>query len=257
MGRLQGRVAIVTGAARGLGAAAARALAIEGAAVMLTDVLESVAETAAALAQDGFQARHHSHDVTSDQEWQSVVAATISAFGEINVLVNNAGINLPGTIDDIEVDAAQQIMNVNYFGAMRGIKAVLPSMRSAGHGSIVNISSNSTRMIAGLTTAYSPTKAALALLTKNVAVACAQGGDDIRCNSIHPGPHETAMLLGDAMDGNSDAAIKLIQPMIDAIPMGRMGKPMEIGKAVAFLASDDASYITGAEIFVDGGLSLL
>ncbi|HUD31370.1 MAG TPA: SDR family oxidoreductase [Novosphingobium sp.] len=257
MGRLEGRVAIVTGAARGLGAAAARALAEDGAAVMLTDVLDGVADTAAALADEGFLTGHHRHDVTSDADWLAVMAATVSAFGEVNVLVNNAGINLPGTIDDIDVDGAQRIMDVNYFGAMRGIKAVLPSMRSAGHGSIVNISSNSTRMIAGLTTAYSPTKAALALLTKNVAVACAQGGDDIRCNSVHPGPHETAMLLGDAMDGDSGAAIKLIQPMIDAIPMGRMGKPMEIGKAVAFLASDDASYITGAEIFVDGGLSLL
>jgi 3alpha(or 20beta)-hydroxysteroid dehydrogenase len=254
MGRLERRVAIVTGAARGLGAAAARALAEEGAAVMLTDVLGSVEETAAVLASEGLKARHHRHDVTSDEDWLDVVAATVSAFGKVNVLVNNAGINLPGTIDDIDVDGAQRIMNVNYFGAMRGIKAVLPSMRSAGQGSIVNISSNSTRMIAGLTTAYSPTKAALALLTKNVAVACAQGGDDIRCNSIHPGPHETAMLLG---NGDGERAIELIKPMIAAIPMGRMGRPMEIGKAVAFLAGDDASYITGAEIFVDGGLSLL
>ena len=257
MDRLAGRVAIVTGAARGLGAAAAEALAREGAHVMLTDVLGGVADTAARLAAEGLSVAHHRHDVTSDADWQSVVAASEDAFGPVSVLVNNAGINLPATIDDLSVDGAQAVMNVNYFGAMRGIKAVLPSMRRAPAGSIINISSNSTRMIVGLTTAYAPTKAALALLTKNVAVSCAQRGDAIRCNSIHPGPHETAMLLGEDMDSGSAAAVQLIQPMVAAIPMGRMGKPMEIGKAVTFLASDDASYITGAEIFVDGGLSLL
>lgn len=255
--RLEGRIAIVTGAARGLGAATAGALALDGARVMLTDVLDSVDKTAAGLADQGLSVSHCHLDVTDDAAWAEVVIRTQSAFGEVNVLVNNAGINMAGTIDDVSVDEARRVMDVNYFGAMRGIKAVLPSMRKAGNGSIINISSNSTRMILGLTTAYAPAKAALALLTKNVAVACAQAGDAIRCNSIHPGPHETAMLLGPDMDADSDAAIRLIEPMVAAIPMGRMGKPMEIGKAVTFLASDDSSYITGAEIFVDGGLSLL
>lgn len=257
MERLSGRVAIVTGAARGLGAAAAEALAREGAQVMLTDVLDAVADTAARLADEGLGIAHHHHDVTRDEDWQAVVAATEAAFGPVNVLVNNAGINLPATIDDLAIEGAEKVMSVNYFGAMRGIQATLPSMRRSGNGSIVNIASNSTRMIVGLTAAYAPAKAALTLLTKNVAVACAQRGDAIRCNSIHPGPHETAMLLGEDMDSGSDAAVKLIAPMVAAIPMGRMGRPMEIGKAVAFLASDDASYITGAELFVDGGLSLL
>lgn len=255
MGKLDGKVAIVTGAARGLGAAAAEALAREGATVVLTDVLASVEETADLIRRAGCRAKAMHHDVTSDADWKNVVAESVAAFGEVSVLVNNAGINLPGVIDDIEAEAAKHVMDVNHFGAYRGIRAVLPSMRRAGGGAIINISSNSTRMIIGLTTAYAPAKAALALLTKNVAVHCAK--DNIRCNSIHPGPHETAMLLGEAMDASSEAAINLIQPMINAIPMQRMGKPMEIGNAVVFLASSDSSYITGAELFVDGGLSLL
>jgi 3alpha(or 20beta)-hydroxysteroid dehydrogenase len=186
-----------------------------------------------------------------------VVAETVGRFGEVNVLVNNAGINVPASIDDLSIDDARRVMEVNYFGAMRGIQAVLPSMRRSGNGSIVNMSSNSTRMIIGLTAPYAPAKAALALLTKNVAVHCAQAGDAIRCNSIHPGPTETPMLFGPEMDKSGDAAIRLIEPMVAAIPMQRMGQPPEIGAVVAFLASDDSSYMTGAELFVDGGLSLL
>jgi 3alpha(or 20beta)-hydroxysteroid dehydrogenase len=257
MGKLDGRVAIVTGAARGLGAASAEALCAEGAAVMLTDVLGQIDETAAALAARGYKAAACRHDVTSDADWAAVVAETVGRFGEANVLVNNAGINVPASIDDLSIDDARRVMEVNYFGAMRGIQAVLPSMRRSGNGSIVNMSSNSTRMIIGLTAPYAPAKAALALLTKNVAVHCAQAGDAIRCNSIHPGPTETPMLFGPEMDKSGDAAIRLIEPMVAAIPMQRMGQPPEIGAVVAFLASDDSSYMTGAELFVDGGLSLL
>ncbi len=257
MGKLDGRVAVVTGAARGLGAASAEALCAEGAAVMLTDVLDQVAGTAAALVAKGYKAASCHHDVTSDDDWARVIAETVAAFGEANVLVNNAGITIAASIDDITIEDAKRVMEINYFGPMRGIKAVLPSMRRSGSGSIINISSNSTRMIIGITAPYAPTKAALALLTKNVAVHCAQAGDAIRCNSVHPGPHETPMLLGADMGAGDDTAIKLIGPMVQAIPMRRMGKPPEIGTVVAFLASDESSYMTGAELFVDGGLSLL
>lgn len=257
MGRLDGRVAIVTGAARGLGAASAAALCAEGAAVMLTDILDEVTDTAAALSAKGYRAAASRHDVTSDADWARVAEDTIKRFGEINVLVNNAGITIAATIDEIDIEDAKRVMEINYFGPMRGIKVVLPSMRRAKTGSIINISSNSTRMIIGITTPYAPTKAALALLTKNVAVSCAQAGDPIRCNSVHPGPHETPMLFGPDMGAGDGAAIKLIEPMVQAIPMKRMGKPPEIGAVVAFLASDDSSYMTGAELFVDGGLSLL
>lgn len=257
MGKLDGRVAIVTGAARGLGAASAEALCAEGCAVMLADVLDQVTETAQALATKGYRTAACHHDVTSDADWDRVVSETIRQLGDINVLVNNAGITLAASIDDITIDDARRVMEINYFGPMRGMKAVLPSMRRTGNGSIINLSSNSTRMIIGITAPYAPAKAALALLTKNVAVHCAQAGDAIRCNSIHPGPNETPMLFGPDMDRNADAAINLIKPMVAAIPMKRMGLPAEIGSVVAFLASDDSSYMTGAELFVDGGLSLL
>lgn len=257
MGKLDGRVAIVTGAARGLGAASAAALCAEGAAVMLTDMLDQVDETAAALVAKGYKAVSLRHDVTREDDWARVVEQTVARLGEVNVLVNNAGISIAATIDDITMEQARLVMDINYFGPMLGIKTVLPSMRRAGNGSIVNISSNSTRMIISLTTPYAPAKAALALLTKNVAVHCAQVGDAIRCNSVHPGPTETAMLLGPDMGAGDDTAIRLIEPMVQAIPMKRMGKPPEIGSVVAFLASDDSSYMTGAELFVDGGLSLL
>lgn len=257
MAGLEGRVAIVTGAARGLGAASAAALCAKGAAVMLTDVLDQVDATANELAAQGFKASSLLHDVTSDADWARVVAETISQFGDINILVNNAGITQAATIDEISIDDAKHVMEINYFGPMRGIKAVLSSMRKSGNGSIINISSNSTRMIISLTTPYAPTKAALALLTKNVAVHCAQTGDNIRCNSVHPGPHATPMLLGVDMGAGDDTAIRLIEPMVQSIPMKRMGNPPEIGAVVSFLAGDDSSYMTGAELFVDGGLSLL
>jgi 3alpha(or 20beta)-hydroxysteroid dehydrogenase len=241
VGKLDGRVALVTGAARGLGAAAATALCAEGASVMLTDMRDQVDVTAAELQAKGYRAASMHHDVTKDEDWARVIDATVKQFGDIGILVNNAGITVAATIDDISMDDAKRVMEINYFGPMRGIKAVLPSMRKTGSGSIINISSNSTRMITSLTTPYAPTKAALSLLTKNV----------------HPGPHETAMPFGDDMDKSGDAAINLIEPMVAAIPMKRMGKPPEVGAVVAFLASDDSSYMTGAELFVDGALSLL
>ena len=253
--RLKGQVAIVTGAARGLGAASAGELARQGAHVMLTDILPEVQVTAEHLSAEGFSVSAEHHDVTRENDWDEIVRKTCKKFGDIQVLVNNAGINLPGTIDDVGIDDVKKVMEVNYFGAFRGIKAVLPSMRKKGRGSIINLSSNSTRMILSLTTPYAPAKAALALLTKNVAVHC--GPENIRCNSVHPGPHETAMLLGDGPNAAGDAAVNLIKPMIDAIPMRRMGKPEDVGKLVAFLASDDSGYINGAELFIDGGLSLL
>jgi 3alpha(or 20beta)-hydroxysteroid dehydrogenase len=257
MGKLDGRVAIVTGAARGIGAASAAALCAEGAAVMLTDVLGQVDDTAAALAAQGFQAAACHHDVTSDDDWGRVINETVQRFGEINILVNNAGITMAATIDDMTIEGAKLVMEIDYFGPMRGIKAALSSMRKSGNGSIINISSNSTRMIMGITAPYAPAKAALTLLTKNVAVHCAQVGDAVRCNSVHPGPAETAMLLGEDMGSGDDTAIQMIQPLIQMIPMKRMGKPPEIGSVVTFLASDDSSYMTGAELFVDGGLSML
>lgn len=253
MGRLDGRVAIVTGGARGLGAAAAAALCAEGAAVMITDVLDAEGrQHADALARGGHRVDFLHHDVREANEWSSVVAATIERFGEVNILVNNAGINLPITIEDASAEQFRSLLDVNLIGPFLGMKAVAPSMRRAGRGSIINLASNSTQMVLPLTSLYGATKAALANLSKSSAVHFARGGDDIRVNSVHPGAHATAMMSDPAV-----LAMPQVKSLVQAIPMGRMGHPSELGTVIAFLASDDSSYITASEIFADGGLTVV
>ena len=254
MARLTGKAAIVTGAARGLGAAAATALCAEGAAVMITDVLAEIGEaTAAGLRTAGYQAEFTELDVRDAASWQATVQRTLDRFGRLDCLVNNAGINFVRTIETATVDEFRAILDVNLIGPFLGMQAVIPVMKAKG-GSIVNIASNSTRKVVALTTIYGATKAGLANLTKTAAVHCASSGYGIRINSVHPGPHETEMLLG----GISQAVdIPEVRRMMEMIPMSRMGKPSEVGTVVAFLASDDASYMTGAEIFVDGGITVV
>ena len=253
MARLTGKVALVTGGARGLGAAAAAALCAEGASVVLTDVLsEEGGKTAASLNANGHQARFTEHDVRDAASWQAAVDLALAQFGRLDCLVNNAGINFPRTIETATIEEFRAILDVNLIGAFLGIKAVIPVMKAQG-GSIINISSNSTRKVFALTSIYGATKAALANLTKTTAVHCAASGYGIRVNSVHPGPHETAMLLGGLEEAADSPPLRR---MMEAIPMGRMGKPSEVGSVVAFLASDDASYMTGAEVFVDGGVTV-
>ena len=257
MSSLDGRVAIVTGAARGLGAAIAAELCARGAAVLLTDVLnEQGAETAKTLAEAGHKAVFLHHDVRDVGQWQAVVDAAASQFGDVGILVNNAGITLPASFEEASLDDFQHVLDINLLGPFLGMKAVLPSMKRTGNGSIVNISSNSTQMIIGLASLYSASKAALANLTKTAAVHCAEQNYGIRVNSVHPGPQATPMLLGEG-GSHADADLPAVRAVINAVPLKRMGLPSEIGKVVAFLASDDASYMTGAEIFVDGGLTMV
>ncbi len=256
MKRLEGRIALVTGAARGLGAATARALCEAGAAVMLTDVLEEGAATALALEHEGFKAAYMRHDVRDATQWQQAVDATIDRFGDINILVNNAGITQALTIEDATLADYQRMLDINLLGPFLGMKAVLPSMKRTGNGSIVNIASNSTQMVLALTSCYSSAKAALANLSKTAAVHCAEQGYGIRVNTVHPGPHATPMLLAGG-SAEQAAEIPQVKAVIEKIPMKRMGNPSEIGTVVAFLASDDASYMTGSEVFVDGGLTIV
>ncbi|GGC18884.1 oxidoreductase [Novosphingobium marinum] len=247
---LTGKVAIVTGAARGLGAGIAWALAENGAAVMLTDVLADEGEaTTADLREEGHSAGFRRHDVSNATEWDDAVAATISEFGRIDCLVNNAGINFVETIETATEDQFRRILDVNVVGTFIGMQKVIPHMRSVGGGSIVNISSNSTRKVVPSTTIYSSTKAAVANLTK--VVAATLGGDGIRVNSVHPGAHDTEMVRS----GLAEAPPSVREAVVRAIPMGRMGRPEETGTLVAFLVSDAASYISGGEYFVDGAIS--
>lgn len=255
MARLDGRVAIVTGAARGLGAATAKALCEDGASVLLTDVLAEGEQTAAALREAGHEAAFARHDVRSEAEWQAAVAAATAQFGEVTILVNNAGITGAMTFEEATIADYQRMVDIMMFGPLLGMQAVLPSMKRAGGGSIVNISSNSTQKVLAITSCYSSAKAGLANLSKTAAVHCAESGYNIRVNTVHPGPHATPMLLGGGTLEQA-AGIPQVKTLIDSIPMRRMGEPSEVAKVVTFLASDDASYVTAAEIFVDGGLTV-
>jgi 3alpha(or 20beta)-hydroxysteroid dehydrogenase len=250
MGLLDGKVAIVTGAARGLGFGIARAFCEAGAAVMLTDVLAEGEESAASLRREGLEAAFMTHDVTDTQAWADVVAKTVEKWGRLDSLVNNAGINFILTIEEATVEDFRRILDINLLGPFRGTQAVIPAMKASGGGSIVNISSNSTRKMVPQTTVYSATKAALANLSKTSAAHLARSGANIRVNSIHPGAHATNMIVG---DGAHSASGAMVEMLVSMIPMGRLGEPSEVGTTAVFLASDMASYITGAEIFVDGG----
>lgn len=251
MNMLDGKVAIVTGAARGLGLGIARAFCEAGAAVMLTDVLAEGEQSAAMLRAEGYRAEFVHHDVTDTTAWDMVVKTTVERWGRLDTLVNNAGINLILTIEESTVEDFRKILDVNLLGPFRGTKAAIPAMTATGGGAIINIASNSTRKMVAQTNIYSAAKAALANLSKTSAIHLARGGTGIRVNSIHPGAHATNMILGGT--GEPAPSDEMVDMLVSMIPMGRLGKPSEIGATAVFLASDMASYITGAEIFVDGG----
>lgn len=243
---LHGKVALVTGAARGIGAASARALAEAGAAVVVTDVLDADGEAlTASLREAGHVARYEHLDVSDEASWRRVVDRTIGDHGRLDVLVNNAGI---GTLLDVESETREgwdRLIAVNETGVWLGMKAVAPSMRSAGGGSIVNVSSIFGAVGGfGGSIAYHASKGAVRLMSKNAAIHWAKDG--IRVNSVHPGFIDTPM-IGEVKDTPVEAAI------LGQTPMGRLGTPEEIGSVIAFLASPAASYMTGSEVYVDGG----
>jgi 3alpha(or 20beta)-hydroxysteroid dehydrogenase len=251
---LAGKAAIVTGAARGIGAACALSLAREGAQVLLTDVLTEEGEaTAAGLREDGHRALFHHHDVSDAQQWIDIMDFALLQFGRLDVVVNNAAINLVGTIEEVTLEGFRRVLDINVLGCFLGTQQAILRMKRTGGGSIINMASNSSKNVVPLTTAYSPSKAAVANLTKVAAVHCAVERYGIRVNSVHPGPIEAPMLTGGA---ERPLEIPQVRKLVEAIPLGRMGQPREVADVVTFLASDAASYITGAEIFVDGGLTI-
>jgi len=239
MGRLDGKVAIITGAARGQGAAEARLFAAEGARVLLADILDADGEAVAA--EIGDAAAYTRLDVTDEAQWQAAVALAEQRFGPVTVLVNNAGILHFQVLHKTELSDFENVMRVNVQGVFLGMKSVVPSMTRAGGGSIVNISSTAGLVGLPYFGAYVASKWAVRGLTKTAAIDLGHKG--IRVNSVHPGGIDTPMVAGTTGDA----------PFYKRLPVPRMGSPDEAARAVLFLASDEASYIAGAELAVDGG----
>ena len=243
MPRLQDKIILITGAARGQGAAEARLFVREGARVVITDVLEVQGRQLAE--QLGNQAVFVRHDVASEADWRGAVDAAAS-LGGLHGLINNAGIYQPRTLMETDAALFEQHMRINQLGPLLGMKAVVPLMERSGGGGIVNISS-----VAGLrgspgAIAYSATKWALRGMTKAAAIDLAPR--NIRVNSIHPGPIDTPMLDVRTAEQN--------RRRLEAVPMKRMGTPEEVADLVLFLISDESRYITGAEVAIDGGATL-
>ena len=244
MTELEGKVAIVTGGARGIGAATAEALCEQGAFVFVTDVLDEGEAFAKRLASKGKCARYAHLDVTDEEQWKKLVDDIVREFGHLDILVNNAGI---GTFEDVEQETRagwDKVIAVNQTGVWLGMKHAIPAMKKNG-GSIVNVSSIFGAVGGfGASIAYHASKGAVRLMTKNVAIRYAKEG--IRVNSMHPGFIDTPMLA-------PIRGTPLEKTIEEKTPMGRLGTSAEIGDVIAFMCGPKASYMTGSEVYVDGG----
>lgn len=242
MARLQDKVIIITGAAQGMGATHARLCIEAGAKVVLTDINTEKGQALAA--ELGNQALFIQHNVTSEDDWTQVIAATQAHFGTVNVLVNNAGITQSKSILETSLDDYRRILEINQVSVFLGMKAVIPSMQASKQGSIINISS--INGLVGGAIGYTDSKFAVRGMTKAAALECAPFG--IRVNSVHPGVIATPMI----MQGDTKAAV---EAFAKSIPLRRVAQPEEVSSLVLYLASDDSSYSTGSEFIVDGGLT--
>jgi NAD(P)-dependent dehydrogenase (short-subunit alcohol dehydrogenase family) len=266
MDRVKGKVALVTGAASGIGRASALLLAKEGAAVIATDVQDDAGrDCVAKIKKEGGDAIFLHHDVANEDAWISVIAETKQRFGRLDVLVNNAGIAISTLITDMSLADWRRQQSINLDGVFLGVKHALPLMRASGGGSIVNISSLAgLKGSAGLA-GYCATKGGVRLFSKAVAMECAAARDHVRVNSVHPGIIETPIWanIANGMPGEASALKSQAganAPDLDAlssmiVPTGEKGLPEDIAAGVLYLASDDARYVTGTELVIDGGMS--
>lgn len=244
MPRLEGKVAIITGGARGMGAATSRLFAAEGAKVAITDVLE--ADGAALAAELGPAARFYRHDVADAAAWTALVAQVEQDLGPVDILINNAGILLFRTLLETSEEEFERVLKVNLVGEFLGIKAVAPGMIARGKGSIVNISSVDGMKAANGLAAYASSKWGVRGLTRVAAMELGHKG--VRVNSVHPGGVYTIMT------NPADQSKSEVDKNFQNIPLQRVGAPEEVARASLFLASDEASYLVGAEVVVDGGM---
>ncbi len=245
--RLEGKVAFISGGARGMGAAEVRLFSAEGASVAFGDVLEEEGRALEAeLAEGGGQALFLPLDVTSAEQWQAAIDAAVARFGKLDVLVNNAGVRGAGLVEDISGDEWDRVLDINAKGTFLGTRAALPALRDNGGGSIVNISSQ--LGIVGVDNSgpqYQASKGAVRIFTKATAIQYAREG--IRANSVHPGPIATPMTEGGRADPDR------YRTTVSRIPLGRYGEPEDVAYGVLFLASDESSFMTGSELVIDGG----
>lgn len=260
MGRVANKVALITGGAMGLGKASAERLAGEGASVVITDIADTEGQAAAdKINSDGGKALFIHHDVSQESEWVSVIEETLAHFGALHILVNNAGIALTGTVLDMSMADYHKQNSINLDGVFLGMKYAIPAITQSGGGSIINLSSVAGIKGAPGLSAYAMTKGGVRLLSKSVARECVEMGNNIRVNSIHPGIIETAIwdkMGGDnQVDNVGENRARISEAAEAVIPGGKIGQPADIANGVLFLASEDASYMTGSELVIDHGFT--
>ena len=244
--RLENKVALISGGARGMGAVEAKLFAEEGAKVIIGDILEEEGrKVEAEINEAGGECVFVLLDVSSEEAWQNAVNEAVSRYGKLDILVNNAGIYRAHNVEETTSDEWDQVMDINAKGVFLGTKHAIPAMRDAGGGSIVNISSVAGLVGSRATSAYNASKGAVRLLTKSTSIQYASDG--IRANSVHPGTIETPMTEGFLADPS------MRQDRMDRTPIGRLGKPEDVAYGALFLASDEASFMTGSELVIDGG----
>lgn len=246
--RLEGKVALITGAARGQGAAEARMFAKEGAKVVLADLSDQEGTAVATeIAEAGGDAIFVHLDVTNEDEWDAAIQSTVARFGKLDILVNNAGIWRRGHVLETSVEQWDDILDINAKGVFLGTKAAIPEMRKAGGGSIINISSTAGLVGSRTSAAYSASKGAVRIFTKSTAIQYAAEG--IRANSIHPGPIDTDM--GDQVWPDAEAK----ERTMNRVALSRIGTAEDVAYGALYLASDESSFVTGSELVIDGGVT--
>ena len=254
MGRLEGKVILVTGGGRGIGAATCAMVAREGARVAVTDIRDEAGRAVAeAIVAGGGQATFLHHDVASEAAWHEVMGAVVAAQGRVDGVVNNAGLCEGASVEDTTLDLWRRLMAVNLDGVFLGTREAIRAMKATGGGAIVNLSS-----IAGLVgdadlAAYNATKGGVRLLTKSAALHCARAGLGIRVNSVHPGAIRTPLLAA-LLDHRGDRQASE-REVVGQHPLGRLGEPDEVACGVVYLLSDESRFVTGAELVVDGGFT--